>query len=609
VTWQLASFLILGAGLACGFLWYDRSEPSARVLALVAALAALAVVGRIAFAAIPNVKPTTDIVLFSGYALGAAPGFAVGAVATLVSNIFFTQGPWTPWQMAAWGSIGVFGAALARVTRGRELGRWQLALACGVAGAWFGVVLDTHHWTLGAERTLASWLTVAGTSFPYNLAHVLGNVAFCLLIGPAFVRALQRYRRRFEVRWAAPAPAATAVLLALTLVGSMVAAPAARADASDRAARYLLAAQSNDGGFGSARGRASSQEMTTWAALGLAGAGRNPADVRRGKRSITQYMRTHARAFREPQDLERAILVLAAAGESPRNFARRDFVRELLGMRQRNGSVQGVLNRTTFAVLALRAARESTGVRAMVRWILPQQHDDGGFGLEGTDTSDVDTTSGVLQALVAAGRGKHPAVRRAVGYLRRVQNADGGFGQMRLRASNAQSTAWAIQGLVAAGRDPEALRRGSRTPLGYLRSLQTSSGSVRYSRTSAQTPVWVTAQAVLAFERAPFPLRRVRRERVRPAARAGKARREHGAKPSARAATTTAESEATPHPRRAAPASVPSRPVSAAAPNGSNQGDDQPDPVVVAASLAALALVSGGSWFWWRRRLARRRTA
>src|SRR5205085_9132234 len=78
VNWQLASFLVLAAVLALGFAWYERSRPSAKVLSLVAALAALATVGRIAFAPIPNVKPTTDIALFAGYALGPVPGFAVG---------------------------------------------------------------------------------------------------------------------------------------------------------------------------------------------------------------------------------------------------------------------------------------------------------------------------------------------------------------------------------------------------------------------------------------------------------------------------------------------------------------------------------------------------
>src|SRR5215207_3758041 len=99
MSWQAASLALLGIALACGFAWYERQRPPARVVALVAVLAALAVVGRLAFAAIPNVKPTTDIVLFAGYALGPIPGFAVGAITALASNVFLGQGPWTAWQM------------------------------------------------------------------------------------------------------------------------------------------------------------------------------------------------------------------------------------------------------------------------------------------------------------------------------------------------------------------------------------------------------------------------------------------------------------------------------------------------------------------------------
>jgi energy-coupling factor transport system substrate-specific component len=226
MSWQLVSFLILGGALALGFAWYERSRPPARVLALVAALAALAVVGRIAFAPFPNVKPTTDIVLFAGYALGGAPGFAVGSVLALVSNIFFTHGPWTPWQMAAWGGVGMAGGALgALVRRGarpgsrrgsassgspRELGRWSLALACGLAGLAFGLVMDLYLWTLAAEQSLAAYAAISARSVPFNVAHVAGNVAFCLVIGPPLVRALRRYRRRFEVSWTPAEPAGAA---------------------------------------------------------------------------------------------------------------------------------------------------------------------------------------------------------------------------------------------------------------------------------------------------------------------------------------------------------------------------------------------------------------
>src|SRR6476469_2343754 len=129
MSWEAVSFLILGAGLLAGFAWYERSRPPSRVVALVAALAALAIAGRIAFAAFPNVKPTTDIVIFAGYSLGGAAGFAVGALTALVSNFWFGQGPWTPWQMTAWGLCGLAGALLALGTRNAS--RLVLAAVCG----------------------------------------------------------------------------------------------------------------------------------------------------------------------------------------------------------------------------------------------------------------------------------------------------------------------------------------------------------------------------------------------------------------------------------------------------------------------------------------------
>ena len=196
MTWVAASFLVLGLALAVGFAWYERSHPSARVLALVATLAALAALGRIAFAPLPNVKPTTDIVLLSGYVLGGAPGFVVGAVSALASNLFFGQGPWTPWQMVAWGGAGIAGAGLARIA-GRQLGRIPLAVACGVAGLAFGAVMNLHLWvTYSGDHSLAKLGAIFTTSLPFDIAHVIGNVLFCLLFGPAAGRSRRSRGRR-----------------------------------------------------------------------------------------------------------------------------------------------------------------------------------------------------------------------------------------------------------------------------------------------------------------------------------------------------------------------------------------------------------------------------
>jgi energy-coupling factor transport system substrate-specific component len=513
MSWELASFALLFCALAAGFAWYERTHPSSKVLALVATLAALAALGRVAFAPLPNVKPTTDIVLLAGYALGGAPGFVVGAVAALASNVFFGQGPWTPWQMGAWGLVGILGAVLGAAS-GRRLGRVPLAVACLFAGLLFGAILDFSTWvTFSGEHTLAQYLAFSATSVWFNVAHAVGNLVFCLAFGPAFVRALLRFRERFTVRWEPLGPGAlpaAALLVALVVAGAGGLArprPAEAADAATtRATAYLLSAQNRDGGFGTARGSASSSLPTAWAAMGLAATGRTP-------RHAATWLARGAGQARDAGDVERTILGIVAGGGDPRHAGGVDLVARLLALRRADGSFAGQVNLTAFAIFALRAAgrsRSDRTVRSAASFIARQENGDGGFDFARRGgASGIDDTAAALQALVAAGRSRlHGPVLRAVRFLVRRQNADGGFPLVPGAGSNAQSTAWAVQAFVAAARDPERVRRsGSRSPLGYLRTLVAGDGSVRYSRTSSQTPVWVTAQALGALARKPFPIR------------------------------------------------------------------------------------------------------
>ncbi|MEX1142312.1 MAG: prenyltransferase/squalene oxidase repeat-containing protein [Thermoleophilaceae bacterium] len=564
MTWQVASYALLACALLAGFAWYERERPPARVVGVVAVLAALAVVGRLAFAAVPNVKPTTDIVLFAGYALGAAPGFAVGAIGAVASNVFLGHGTWTAWQMAAWGGVGIGGALLARAVGRRELGRWSLALACGVAGLAFGALMDVYQWTLAARQDLPTYLAIAATSLPYNLAHAFGNVGFCLLIGPVFVRSLRRYRRRFEVRWpggdagvaqraggtsgtpppggravggaVAAAVAALALAVALTVPGAGAVAatgepaepapkaePAASADAAassaGRAVRYLRRAQNRDGGFGGSPRQSSSQLVTGWSAIGLAAAGVSPRHVRRvGGRTVVAYMRRNTRRLGDVGELQRTMIALRASGVSARRFAGRSLLGRLRRAQGADGSWESNVAFTAFGVLALRAAGErprAPRVRRAADYLEEAQADGGGWGFVPAATPDVDDTGAALQALAAAGRRRSAAVRDGADYLRATQAADGGWGQLEGRDSNAQSTAWAVQGLVAA-RTP--LGSLDADPLRYLRGLQRRDGHFSYSRASDQTPVWVTAQALAAIRRKALPLAPPKRRRKAAAA-------------------------------------------------------------------------------------------
>ncbi|HEX3875311.1 MAG TPA: prenyltransferase/squalene oxidase repeat-containing protein [Solirubrobacteraceae bacterium] len=503
IGWQAASFVLLGLALAGGFAWYERSDPSAKVLALVATLAALAALGRVAFAALPDVKPTTDIVLISGFVLGGAPGFAVGSVAALASNFFFGQGAWTPWQMFAWGVIGLLGAGLGRLS-GRRLGRVPLTVACGLAGLLYGVILNFSTWiTFSGDLTFDHYLVIAGSAFPFDLTHAIGNVVFCVAFGPALVRALLRFRARIDVRFAPIAAASLVALLLAVPVAFALGTPAA----VSHGVIYLTRTQNADGGFGGAPGAPSNELDTSWAVLGLAAAGRDPRSLVRDGRTPVSYMLAAASSLQGPGDLERTILALGAAHVAPPAA----MLKSLRTAQQKDGSFGRLVNQTAFGILALRAAgtpASSTAIRRARVWLTHQQNADGGFNFAGQGGgSGIDDTAGALQGLVAGGAPRKGAVARAGAYIAGEQNPDGGFPLQPGGPSNAQSTAWAIQGLVAAGRVPSrTTRHGSDSPLTYLAGLSVTDGSVRYSATTTQTPVWVTAQALTGLAQRPFPI-------------------------------------------------------------------------------------------------------
>jgi energy-coupling factor transport system substrate-specific component len=507
VTWQVAAFALLGLALGAGFWWYERARPDARIVALVGTLAAFAALGRIAFAAVPNVKPTTDIVLISGYALGAGPGFAVGALAGLTSNFFFGQGPWTPWQMAAWGATGIIGAGLAWALRGRPIGRWPLALICCVVGFGFTVMQDVGDWVTYSDHSSAQLLAYVGQGLGFDAVHAVGCLLFALALGPALARSIQRFTQRLQVTWVAPGGVAAPVVAALVLAGGigLVGPRTARAAGSSTGAPagYLLRAQNSDGGFGSAPGQPSAQLYAGWAALGLASTGRELEHVGR----LIDYLHSGAGATGDVGSLERTILVVRAAGLSARTFAEHDLVAELEHRVRSDGSVSEQVNLTAFAVMALRSAGVRPGARSR-RWLVRQQDSDGGYGFAGAGSqSDSDDTGAALEALAGDGSAAAGARRRAVAYLRHQQNRDGGFPSQPGASSNAQSTAWAVQGLDAAGVAPSSVHRaGAVSPLVYLRSLIAPGGEIRYARGDTQTPVWVTGEALMALAGKPLPL-------------------------------------------------------------------------------------------------------
>jgi energy-coupling factor transport system substrate-specific component len=196
----LSLLLVALALVGAGFIWLEAGPGSAKEVALVAVLGGVAAAGRVLFTAVPGVQPVTVVVVAAGAALGARVGFAVGAVAALVSNFYLGQGAWTPWQMLAWGGCGVVGALAARVIRNR----WAFAALCFALGFAFGSAMDLWHWYGFAPHTWEALTAVYARGISFSAAHAIGNVVFALAVGPELRRLLERYGRRLrvEVVWA-----------------------------------------------------------------------------------------------------------------------------------------------------------------------------------------------------------------------------------------------------------------------------------------------------------------------------------------------------------------------------------------------------------------------
>ena len=196
----LALLLVAGGLVVAGAAWLETGPASARELTLVATLGGTAAAGRVLFAAVPGVQPVTVIVVATGAALGARAGILTGGIAALVSNLFLGQGPWTPWQMLAWGGCGAVGALGSRVLRRRV----AFALACFALGFAFSGLMDLWEWFSFYPHTWPALSVQLARGVWFDTAHALGNLVLALVAGPELRRLLDRYGRRLktEVVWA-----------------------------------------------------------------------------------------------------------------------------------------------------------------------------------------------------------------------------------------------------------------------------------------------------------------------------------------------------------------------------------------------------------------------
>lgn len=179
---------------------FENRRPQARELVLIAVLTAIAVAGRAAFFMIPQFKPVTAIVIIAGIALGSQAGFLTGALSGFVSNFFFGQGPWTPWQMFSFGIIGFLAGVLfhKRAERQQE-SRLVICIFGGLATlVLYGLIMDTSSFLMYTSQVSgAALLTIYASGLPFNLIHAASTVVFLLFLYRPLLQKLERVKIKY----------------------------------------------------------------------------------------------------------------------------------------------------------------------------------------------------------------------------------------------------------------------------------------------------------------------------------------------------------------------------------------------------------------------------
>lgn len=200
--------IVLLAMVPFGMVFEDRN-PQARELLLIAVLAAIAVVGRTAFFMVPQFKPMTAIVIIAGVGLGPEAGFLTGAISGFVSNFFFGQGPWTPWQMFAYGIIGfIAGLLFSRYNTKKIRTKWgekiYMVVLCtfGFLATFviYGLVMDfSSALTFTKDFSWPVLLAKIASGVIFNLIHAVSTVIFLLFLARPMQRKLDRIKKKYGI--------------------------------------------------------------------------------------------------------------------------------------------------------------------------------------------------------------------------------------------------------------------------------------------------------------------------------------------------------------------------------------------------------------------------
>jgi energy-coupling factor transport system substrate-specific component len=178
-------------------LTFEHKRYDTRRLIIVAVMTALSAAGRFIFAALPGFKPVTAIIVITAVWFGPETGFMTGALSAVISNFYFGQGPWTPFQMLAWGLIGLVAGLICNLLRSRRIYLLSYGAAAGVA---FSLIMDV--WTVlwqsgGFNAGLYSAAII--TALPSMAVYAISNVVFLFFLAGPLGRKFERMKIKYGI--------------------------------------------------------------------------------------------------------------------------------------------------------------------------------------------------------------------------------------------------------------------------------------------------------------------------------------------------------------------------------------------------------------------------
>lgn len=194
----LLSLFLISLAILPFFLRFEHSRPKPRDIVPIVVLSAIASLGRALFVFLPSVQPATAIIIISGIAFGPQAGFLTGALTALTSNMMLGQGPWTPWQMYAWGLTGYLAGTL------QQRGLFRKTLIVYIFGFLMSVV---YSWITNIQMIISfirpiTWQAISIvylTGLVNDAMHAISTLAFLMLIFKSWLHKLERIKLKFGI--------------------------------------------------------------------------------------------------------------------------------------------------------------------------------------------------------------------------------------------------------------------------------------------------------------------------------------------------------------------------------------------------------------------------